>query len=262
MPEFHFYNIYHYGDNILNLKFLNNISSYLEKYDITIHYYYNDEYIKNRGELEQYIHTPRIKINIISNIPHNAIQLWMGNDINNVNHINFDLYYNLFYRNILHILKIQDNINTSLYQDEIYLEDRYNLLNRKYNNKYKDLDILILNSYPKSYQYEYNKEEFDKLCINLNEKYKICVTENVDNSNIVCTRDNMLKIQDIGAISTRAKYIIVIHSGPITACYNSLTQKNIKKWFIFGNSKLVHNEIDALLNPNFDTIYSYFLKNT
>ena len=49
---YHFYNDYHYGDNILNLKFLNILSSFLETNNIRIYYYYNHYYIKRIKELE------------------------------------------------------------------------------------------------------------------------------------------------------------------------------------------------------------------
>ena len=257
--EFHFYNVYHYGDNILNLKFINNISEYLDKYNIIIHYYYNDTYVKNRGELERYINTPRIKINSIYNIPENSIHLWMGDKINNTDLFTFDTYYNLFYKHILSILHITDNICTSLYQKEEYLINLYKIINNKCNNKYKNIDILILNSTPQSRQPAPDINEFNKLCINLNKQYNICITDYIENDRTIkCTRDDYLKIQDIGAISTSCKYIIAIHSGPITACYNSYTKKNVIKWWIFGNVGIQHNEIDNDLNPSFESITNYF----
>ena len=48
---YHVFNGYHYGDTILNLKFLNNLADDLEKNKITIYYYYNQQYNKNRKEL-------------------------------------------------------------------------------------------------------------------------------------------------------------------------------------------------------------------
>ena len=50
---FNFHCGYHYGDNMLNLKFLYCISDYLKNNQITINYYYDDAYIKNLDELER-----------------------------------------------------------------------------------------------------------------------------------------------------------------------------------------------------------------
>jgi hypothetical protein len=259
--EYIFYNLYHYGDNILNLKFLFNITPILKNYNIIIKYYYNSAYIKNRDELLIYkndvIHIDSIE-NITSDNSKNSIHMWIGhyNNFNNISYNIFDTFFNLYYSNILNILNISDtSITTSLYQDESYLLDIYN----KLDNKYHDIEILILNSVPQSGQYrEYNKEEWDKMCIYLNEKYNIVVTTYV-NDNIKCTMNDKLKIQDIGAISTHAKYIIGVHSGTITGCYNKYTQNNVKKWFIFEDTLMVKHElINCINNCKYNDIYDNF----
>jgi len=258
MTTYHFYNKYHYGDNILNLKFLNNIKMYLEKYDITIYYYYNPYYIKNVLEINKYIHTDRIKLNTLDYIPKNSIELWMGIIINN-EHITttyFDTYFNTYYNRILSLLNINHTIYTSIYQDEPYLIDIYNSL----NDKYKDIDILILNSEPQSGQYKYDKVEWDNMCIALNNKYNVVTTTFVNND-IKCTFNDRLCIQDIGAISTHCKYIIGVHSGPMTACYNIYTKNNVKQWFIFTDSNIRHNDIDVLNKCTIDCVYVFLIKN-
>ena len=47
-------------------------------------------------------------------------------------------------------------------------------------------------------------------------------------------------MQDIGAISTHAKYIIGVHTGPVTACFNSTTHANVKKWILFADNNTTH----------------------
>ena len=251
---YHFYNDYHYGDNLLNLKFLKNILHYLKDANIKIIYYYNKRYIKNVYELERYIDNDIITLRTTNYRPRDAICLWMGCiNFDKVNYSNFDIYFNLFYKNITTILNLDNKqINTSLYQDEEYLLDIYNSL----DSKYKDIDILIINSVPYSGQIQYNKEEWDKMCIDLSKKYNIVTTTFVNND-IKCTFTDGLRLQDIGAISTHVKYIIAVHSGPIVPCYNSLTKKNVKKWFIFQDSGY-HSEI---IVENFCTqylVYEYF----
>jgi len=259
---YHFYNEWHYGDNILNLKFLNNIREYLDKEDITIYYYYNENYIKNIKELTKYIHTNRIKLDTISKKPINSINLWMGNFIrlHNISYNThtgddnyFDVYFNYYYKNLLSILKLDKySIETSLYQEEKYLIDIYNSL----DTKYKNIDILILNSTPQSKQYEYRKEDWDNMCINLSKKYNIVTTSFV-NSNIKCTMNDNLSIQDIGAISTHSKYIVGIHSGPMCACYNSYTKDYVKQWFIFA-SNIIHNDIDVINKSTLNSVLEFF----
>jgi len=273
---FNFYNKHSlYGDNILNLKFLYNIREYLKNNNIIINYYYNPDIIKNVDELQRYIDTSTVNLLSFDKIPKDAIfiqnnlemsesiesiksknvpifyNLWMGNNINNVSHSNFDTYHNLYYKNILHILGIQDtSIDTSLYQKEDYLLDLY----EKLDPKYKDVYILIINSRPVSLHRIYNEEKMDALCISLASKYNVVTTKCV-NDTIKCTMRDNLKIQDIGAISTHAKYIIAIHTGPLNGCWNTITKKHVKKWFIIHvDEKIEHKEINNMVITNFDNL--------
>jgi hypothetical protein len=127
------------------------------------------------------------------------------------------------------------------YTDEDLLT-RYN----NFNEKYKNCDILIINSQPASGQYNLNsnKDKFNELIRSLSKKYKIVTTEKVDD--ITSTRDDNLKIKDIGAISTHCKYVIGISTGPIVPCFNTYAFKNVKKWFTFNE-----NNYWTLSYPNF-----------
>lgn len=253
--EFHFFNKYHYGDNIINLKFLNSLSNILEDNNITIKYYYNNNYITNVYELNNYIKTDRIILDVLENKPKESIELWMGTDILDINCYKFDIYIDLFYKKILNIMRIDNfnnTINTSLYQNEDYLLDIYSNL----DSKYKDIDILVLNSIPNSGQYILDKEKWDNMCIKLSKKYNI-VTSSYVNDSIKCTSNDNLSIQEIGAISTHSKFIIGIHSGPMTGCYNIHTQKYVKYWFIFVNT-LQHFNINSFDNVDIESIHIFF----
>jgi len=250
--EFHFYNEYHYGDNILNLKFLRNISENLKDKNITIKYYYDPIYIKNPDELQRYVDSKVVTLKSINDKPANAVHLWMGdsNFVKNKSYTIINEYYKLFYEKILSILGIrQESINTSLFQKEDYLQDIYNKLDSKFHN----LDILVINAEPNSGQLDYNKSKMDAACIKLASKYKIATTSPVNDS-INCTFKDGLKLQDIGAISTHAKYIIGINSGPIVACFNTDTQKSVKKWILFDKTPMSNTEINMVVLNSLDEI--------
>jgi hypothetical protein len=57
-------------------------------------------------------------------------------------------------------------------------------------------------------------------------------------------------LQDIAAISTHAKYIIGVHSGPVTACFTDATKKSVKKWILFADNKVKHSQTNAVVLPN------------
>jgi hypothetical protein len=193
-----------------------------------------------------------VKLVTYDNKPSDSINLWMRDSIDGVTKDTFDTYYSLFYAKILNILGLQNlSIDTSLYQKEDYLLDIYN----KLDPKFKDVDILLINSAPQSGQGGYDKGRMDAMCVRLVNKYKIVTTSPV-NDTIVCTLNDGLKMQDIGAISTHAKYIIGVHTGPLIPCFNSYSKEHVKKWIIFHESTLFKevNSITTTDSSILDTI--------
>jgi hypothetical protein len=252
--EFHFYNGFHYGDNILNLKFLRNISQNLKDKGITIKYYYDPNYIRAPDELQRYVDPAVVTLKPLNEKPAGAVHLWMGDSkfIKGKSYTIFNEYYKLFYEKILSILGLDPaTINTSLFQKEEYLQDIYNKLDPKFHN----LDILVINAVPNSGQLLYNKGKIDSACVRLAAKYKIATTSPVNDS-ISCTFKDGLKLQDIGAISTHVKYIIAVNSGPIVACFNTDTQKSVKKWIVFDKTPTTNTEIDMVVLNSLDEIDS------
>ena len=240
----------HYGDSIFNLRFFYNIRNYLKSNNIKIFYFYCPKYIKNVKDLEKYVDSITLTLLPTSDpIMNNPIDLWMGYDINKINYKVFIEYFHEYYLNISKILEIKlEPIFLDIFQPEFYLKTIYDSI----DFKFKELDYLILNSEPQSCQFKkYNKKEFDTFCIDLHTKsYKIATTTMVNNI-IPCTFNENLTIQDIGAISIRAKYIIAILSGPMTSCFNLLTINNVDTIFLLCNKefKFNHSKIKT-----FDTL--------
>jgi hypothetical protein len=252
--EVSFYNKYNLGDNIFNLKFLYNISKTLKEKRIKVKYYYNPNTISNPDELKRYVDPDAVELKPIENgsPPPGAIELWMGNPIKDVpNMWDLDVYFPKHYKMILDTLGLGDSgIDTSLYQKEPYLEDIY----VKLDPKYKDLEILIINAEPQSRQIIYHKALFEKMCVTLSKKYKVAITTPIEgNDTIPCTFKDKLMLQDIGAISTHAKFIIGVHSGPVTPCYTDATKKSVKKWILFADNNTVHSQTNSItLKNNYD----------
>ena len=244
-----FYNKYHYGDHILNLKFLFNISNKIKEKGVKVKYLYDSNYIKNIDELQRYVNPETVELEALTpTLPESAIELWMGNGVEGKaaacsENCIFDKYFTEFYTMILSKLGIDPaGINVSLYQDEPYLQDIYN----KLDPKFKDLDILIINATPNSGQIMYDKKKVDAMCSHLAKKFKIAVTTPLDeDKSVVCTMTENLKLQDIGAISTHTKYIVGVHSGPLMACYTAATKANVKKWIIFHDGNITCSEINS-----------------
>ena len=245
MKTFHFYNRFHYGDNILNLKFFYMNAKLLKERGIQIHYYYDSAYIKDAKELERYVDPAVVHLHPLSEKPESAIELWMGIPINDIIHNEFDKYFHEFYKQILKYLGLTDlPIDTSLYQKEDYLLDIYN----KLDSKFHETHVLILNNPPVSVQLKFNREKINALADRLSKRCKVVVISPV--GSIPCTATDGLKLQDIGAISTHAKYIFGFNSGPLIPCFNSYTKASVKKWILFDNYGTKLNEVESIILPN------------
>jgi hypothetical protein len=192
-------------------------------------------------------------VNDINNVCNSATELWQGRTYNNVNNSQFEQFYHELYNHVLKILNINPiDINTSLWQDEPYLLNTYNCL----ENQYKNIDILIINNVAQSGQYPNNKP-INVLAEYLNNRFNVVVTTPI-NDTIKCTKG--LTIQQYGAISTHCKYVIAVFSGSMSCCYNSISMKNVKKWFFFAQGVSTHPSINyvSITNNDINLVKHFF----
>lgn len=262
MPTFHFFNPYHYGDNILNLKFFYNHDSILRECDITIHYYYDTRYNSNTVELLRYVKPETVHLHDLSKRPADAIRLWMGDKINDITYYSFETYYNMFYRRIGNILGIPlVRLNTSLWQQEDYLLELYD----KLDDKYKNVDVLIINAKPFSAQCRDMSADLQYLAEFLVKKgYKVITTSPTTNSSIPATMNDGLTMQDIGAISTHCKYVVSVFTGPLNPLFNTYTRASVQKWFMITmmGVEFLFSGINNtfMYDANISPIFEYFLR--
>jgi hypothetical protein len=120
------------------------------------------------------------------------------------------------------------SINSFEYQDS-ELFTRY----EKLHDKYKNIDILIINSTPLSSQYNYNKDIWDDFIIRLSQKFSVAVTQKV-NDNILSLHDMSLK--NIAALALKVKKIIAINTGPSIPLYNTDILNNVEVIHLFGGT--------------------------
>ena len=226
---YHIHNSYNLGDSVFNFILFYQIKNYIEQNNIKIFYYAKKEYLP---QLKEFLCSPNIFLSFLELKPPSSIELWINNDFFEYKHVEqvmpicFNLYYKTFFNNVLKKLYIAFKIDRFFYEDD-------NLITRFDNipDKYKNFDILIINSQPLSGQYNYNKSEWDNYIINLSNNFKILTTTKVEN--ILCTTDNNLTIKDIAALSTKAKVIIAINSGVVPGLLNIYTLQNVKHFYTF-----------------------------
>ena len=234
---YYFHNEYHLGDNVFNLIFFNNIRNYIKKHNLQIYYYCQPQYME---QLIEFITISNIVLFPINNKPNNSLQLWIENTqiehtfshIRNIsveNRVCYNVFYKNFFNKVLEKLKIHFTFKDFYYKDSDLLK-RYD----KLQEKYKNIDVLVLNSQPFSEQYNYNKDEWDKYIIELNKKYNVVTTTKVNNE-IKCTTDDNLTIKTIAAISTKVPVIIAVNSGVVPGLLNYYTLINVQQVYTFDN---------------------------
>ena len=239
------HNSFHLGDNIFNICYFNKISSYLKENNIIVFYYLKEKYIQ---EVLEFLITQYVILIGIENETEIGIHFWIGNKdlLYNIHHqsennyLSFNDMYVKFFNVFSDMIGIPKYIDTIIYSDEDLLH-RYNML----DEKYKNIDVLIINSIPLSGQLLYNEFNWKFLVHIFNKNYNVVTTKKVDN--IKCTLDDGLSIKTIGALSIHAKIIISVNTGVTTGILNSYTLNNVKGVFIF----------DRGCHYNFEKFYNY-----
>lgn len=254
---FHFYNRYHTGDNILNLRFFLYIAPVIKEKNYVIYYYYDTTWPFNTlSTLQSYIDPSLVILKSLNDTHSLCIELWMGNDINGIQYLSIEKYFNEHYAKILRIMNINDStISTSLWIDAPYLLPLYDSM----EDTYKDIDILILNSATYSNQCG-DMSPLNNLAMHLSKRFKIVTANTVDDTIINATH---LSLQQIAAISTHAKYIISTNTATSAACLNKQTKDNVKKWFFVASTSGSIYEYYSIDNQyvnaaNVDPIKNYF----
>ena len=212
-------NGHHLGDNIINFIFFNKINDYIEENNIIIHYHCLEKYHNNLTEFNC------SKNIIIKDLENKGYVLWQGTVLKPYNYIEHKLcgMFNIFLKSA----SIPLLVNSFEYQDS-ELFTRY----EKLDDKYKNIDILVINSTPLSRQYDaYNKDIWDDFIIRLSQKFSVAATQKV-NDNILSLHDMSLK--NIAAVALKVKKIIAINTGPSIPLYNTDILNSVEVIYLFG----------------------------
>jgi hypothetical protein len=208
-------------------------------------------------ELKRYEDISFLTMKPISEKPQNAIRLWIGDDIDGVHAHNYERYHEKYHNKIRSILGFESEaINCSLFINEPYLDDIYRAL----PDKYKDIDIIVVNSLAYSGQFNKNLNDLNSLTKELSKTYKVVTTSSIDG--ITCTMDDGLTLQDISAVTEHAKYVIAVQTAPLCAMYTTGARNSVKKWFILTTNghHYAHRTIDytMITDGELTKIYAYF----
>ena len=127
---------------------------------------------------------------------------------------------------LLQKYQIPITVNSFEYKDDDLFK-RYD----KLIDIHKNINILIINSTPRSKQYNYNKLEWNNFIIKLNTKYIVATTEKI-NDDIISLHD--VSVKNIAAIALNIKTIIAINTGPFIPLFNTDILNHADNIYVFG----------------------------
>ena len=237
--------LWHVGDNIINFIFFYKIKKYIEENNITINYYCYRKYHNNLLDFKcsdninifdirlvefrrrHKIHD-KLRSVSINNIQTDMYHLWQGTNNIPIDQPSIEDKLCSFFNLFLQYYNIPITITAFEYQDEDLI-NRYSLL----EEKYKNVDILIVNSTPLSDQYNYNKAQWDDFIIRLSKKYKVAITEKINNTNENIVSLNEFSLKQIAAVALGVKKIIAINTGPSIPLYNTDILNKVDAFYLF-----------------------------
>jgi hypothetical protein len=226
---YYFYNEYNLGDSIVNIIFFNSIQDFLVRNCIHVYYYSQPGFL---DALREFVLCPNVYLFSINQKPNHAFQLSIENakvgetysqaKERNNNRVCVDIYYKVFFNNVMRKHNIPLKFNTFFYSDPDLIK-RYESLPAIYKN----LDILVLNNDTE------NKQHLQLLDSN----YRVATVCKVDKS-ILSTNEEKLSIKTISALSTQTPVIIVLSEDMIPCLFNEITLKNAKQIIVFSDQSL------------------------
>lgn len=242
-------NTRHLGDCVYTVIILNKARELLETNDIRIKLSISEEYV---SKVRDFLMTERITL--CATCPEDTcLDMWIGNDQFTNNwysmaqrvirkELSLNQYYVIFANEAYQKLGIQLVIDKIEYEDPDLLT-RYDNL----PEKYKDVDYFFVNSKPMSRQYNYLTRSWNRKIIELSQKFKVVTTFKVNGVTCVDDTTNM-SIKDMASLSTHAKNIIAISTGPLVGCINTYTVNNVGKCLVYAR-----DGTDYFSYPNFSS---------
>ncbi len=219
---------HHLGDNIINFIFFHQIKEYIEQNNIFIHYYCGSMYISNVSDFncsKNIIINPNIIIGYPMYVMHQGGRTIQKSCCEDTLCGMFNTFLNAY--------NIPITVSTFEYIDYNILE-RFELL----PDVYKNVDILVINSSPKSGQYHYNKPEWDAFITILSKLHKVAVSEQLENNDNSTISLANISVKNIAAIATHVKIIIAINTGPFIPLFNTHILDNVQNIYLFAGSSI------------------------
>lgn len=222
------YNIYHLGDCTWQVHYMRKMC---DAFQVSFNFYCCKEY---HSELQAQIglYSNRIILKDINEKTSRAVDTWINSNSFLMRHgqrSNYNQVYADFF------IELNRKIGLPKYEftKDFLVFDNEAILNEPTENKY---DILLINSEPKSGQFQYKKDDFEYLITLLygtlkNDKYYNIITTS-KYKNVPCTQDTNMNLLEIASLSKHVDYVIGVHTAPLLMCFNKWNIDTVKHWYV------------------------------
>ncbi len=230
------HNLYHLGDNIYSLIFINNL---IDNNNINFEYSCRYQYLK---ELE-YHNYKNIKMSTTRNI--NSVDTWIqANNVwseycSNQKDNNEYYYYDEFYLHFYDDLANRNNLTHTFNKidDTLYYHPDLEI------RRYSDYDFFIINSPGASGQFSYIPNDFVELVNKLKcMGFSVITTEKI--KGFESTRERGMTLKDIGNLSIGCKNIISVHTSPMATALNKMSVNTVDKWILLNDKNISYKNVD------------------
>lgn len=224
------FNAYHLGDNLVHLHFLRALAR--EYPDLEFGHYASAQH---KAQLAPVVED-MANIKLLDTCPHDAINAWRGDghywhmheQRNNFTWFHYDWF---------HYLAGKMGLKSPISQTEQFLFDYPALAPADGTDHFEnpEFDVLVINSIPHSGQFRgWNPHDMDTLIQTLMDRGKKVITTFPSNTAATSTHDGTsgLSVTAIGRLSTRAKAIFGVVTGPSWTCMNAWNKDKNFVWML------------------------------
>ncbi len=213
------YSDYGLGDSLICFIFFSQISAYIEDHNIHINYHCNALHHKN---LEEFNSSKNIHL-----FPYEkkGYHIWQGTENLKSGKYVEDILCDMFNK-FLEVHGIPIKLDTFEYRDS-------DLLIKSVEVQNYGVDTLIINSTPRSGQFNHDKNELNNFITQLSKTRNVAVTEYINDS--VLSLHNK-SVRYVAELAKTVKTVIAINTGPSLGLYNTEVLDAVDNIYLLDNA--------------------------
>lgn len=224
-----FFNLWHLGDCLFQCLYFQRVAPTRPEDQFVL--YCQQEY---HGQLSETVeHLPNVSLRPVQERTPEALDCWIGaGEFWHRHHFRSD--YLLFYIDWFERISAQAGLDNPFRQKKDFWFD-YPALSKP-TPLSRHYDFLVVNSPPKSGQFQYRPEELAALVARLAWRHSVVTTHPTGLPDVPATTDHNITITGVGNVSNQCDYHLMISTGPSWPTFNVLNVVTVRLRMILLNN--------------------------